>query len=218
MTASTEATRSWTVRELADELGVTTRTLRFYEAEGLLRPERVGTNRVYSQGDRARLRLILRGRRFGMSVAECREIVSMYDGAASSERRQLEVLLGRLAALRQKQGGVVALIGEAGLGKSRLIAELRKARDAEPDNPAEWFETRAISYGQSIPYYPWRQLGRQIVGGSEGDTAEGMRTRLHDVVARLGVDAVNVPFLETMLAIDTEESRAALMAAGFRPA
>jgi class 3 adenylate cyclase/tetratricopeptide (TPR) repeat protein len=124
--------------------------------------------------------------------------------------REIEVLLGRLAALRQKQGGVVALIGEAGLGKSRLIAELRKARDAEPDNPAEWFETRAISYGQSIPYYPWRQLGRQIVGGSEGDTAEGMRARLHDVVARLGVDAVNVPFLETMLAIDTEESRAAL--------
>jgi DNA-binding transcriptional MerR regulator len=48
------------VGELADELGVTTRTLRFYEAEGLLTPERLGTNRVYSQRDRARLRLILR--------------------------------------------------------------------------------------------------------------------------------------------------------------
>jgi DNA-binding transcriptional MerR regulator len=96
MSAQTEEGRTFTVRELADELGVTTRTLRFYEAEGLVHPSRIGTNRVYSQRDRARLRLIMRGRRFGMSLPECREIVDMYDGAASSERRQLEVLLGRL--------------------------------------------------------------------------------------------------------------------------
>ena len=89
-------TRTWTVGQLADELGVTTRTLRHWEAEGLLTPSRVGANRVYGVGDRARLRLILRGRRFGMSVAECREIVDMYDGATSSERRQLTTLLGRL--------------------------------------------------------------------------------------------------------------------------
>jgi len=90
------ADRTWTVGELADELGVTTRTLRHYEAEGLLTPRRAGTNRVYSARDRARLRLILRGRRFGMTLAECREIVDMYDGAASSERQQLTTLLGRL--------------------------------------------------------------------------------------------------------------------------
>ena len=88
--------RTWTVRELADELGVTTRTLRFYEAEGLLSPQRLGTSRVYGPGERARLRLILRGRRFGMTLRECREIVDMYDGAATSERRQLETLLSRL--------------------------------------------------------------------------------------------------------------------------
>jgi DNA-binding transcriptional MerR regulator len=91
-----EAGRTWTVRELADEFGVTIRTLRFYEAEGLVSPRRVGTNRIYNQRDHARLRLILRGRRFGMSLTECREIVDMYDGAASSERRQLETLLSRL--------------------------------------------------------------------------------------------------------------------------
>lgn len=88
--------RRWTVGQLAEELGVTTRTLRFYEAEGLIAPERQGGNRVYSARDHARLRLILRGRRFGMTLAECREIVDMYDGAASSERRQLQRLLGRL--------------------------------------------------------------------------------------------------------------------------
>jgi len=88
--------RTWTVGELAADLGVTTRTLRHYEAEGLLRPDRIGQNRVYSARDRARMRLILRGRRFGMTLAECREIVDMYDGAASSEQRQLTTLLGRL--------------------------------------------------------------------------------------------------------------------------
>lgn len=93
--------RTWTVGELASEVGVTTRTLRHYEAEGLLRPERAGQNRVYSAGDRARLRLVLRGRRFGMTLAECREIVDMYDGAASSERRQLEILLARLGDIAE---------------------------------------------------------------------------------------------------------------------
>ncbi|HEX8093429.1 MerR family transcriptional regulator [Jatrophihabitans sp.] len=90
------AERSWTVGELADELGITTRTLRFYEAEGLIAPARAGSARVYDHRDRTRLRLILRGKRFGMSLSEIREIVDMYDGAASSERRQLETLLARL--------------------------------------------------------------------------------------------------------------------------
>jgi DNA-binding transcriptional MerR regulator len=108
--------RTWTVGELASELGVTTRTLRHYEAEGLITPSRVGQNRVYSPRDRARLRLILRGRRFGMTLAECREIVDMYDGAASSERRQLETLLGRLGDiaedLRARQADLRRTLGE----------------------------------------------------------------------------------------------------------
>ena len=116
MTTRTEEGRTFSVRELADELGVTTRTLRFYEAEGLVSPRRSGTSRVYSQRDRARLRLILRGRRFGMSVAECREIVDMYDGAASSERRQLEVLLARMdeiaADLRARQADLRRTLSE----------------------------------------------------------------------------------------------------------
>ncbi|MCU1658208.1 MAG: putative transcriptional regulator [Pseudonocardiales bacterium] len=132
MAAKSEANRTWTVGELADELGVTTRTLRFYEAEGLLTPQRAGANRVYSQRDRARLRLILRGKRFGMTLGECREIVDMYDGAASSERRQLETLLARLdeiaGDLRARQMDLRRTLAEvkevAGQCRSRL-AELR---------------------------------------------------------------------------------------------
>ena len=110
--------RTWTVGELADELGVTTRTLRHYEDEGLLTPRRQGGNRVYSARDRARLRLILRGRRFGMTLAECREIVDMYDGAGSSEARQLRTLLGRLdeiaADLTARQDALQRTLAERG--------------------------------------------------------------------------------------------------------
>jgi DNA-binding transcriptional MerR regulator len=128
MTSATEETTTWTVRELADQLGVTTRTLRFYEAEGLIAPLRRGTVRVYNQRDRARLRLILRGKRFGMSLGECREIVDMYDGAASSEQRQLQTLLGRLdeisADLRERQADLRRTLAEvddvAGQCRARL--------------------------------------------------------------------------------------------------
>jgi DNA-binding transcriptional MerR regulator len=130
---TTEDPRQWTVRELADELGVTTRTLRFYEAEGLIAPLRQGTNRIYDARDRARLRLILRGRRFGMTLNECREIVDMYDGAATSERRQLQTLLGRLdevaADLRARQSDLHRTLTEvadvADQCRSRL-AELKR--------------------------------------------------------------------------------------------
>jgi len=129
---ATRKARTWTVGELADELGVTTRTLRFYEAEGLITPRRAGANRVYDTRDRTRIKLILRGKRFGMSLAEIREIVDMYDGAASSERRQLEMLLDRLdeiaADLRARQSDLRRTLAEvndvADQCRSRL-AELR---------------------------------------------------------------------------------------------
>ena len=115
MTAQTEA-KTWTVGELAEELGVTTRTLRFYEAEGLISPRRAGTQRVYGARERTRLKLILRGKRFGMTLAEIREIVDMYDGAASSEQRQLEMLLARLDEiardLRARQADLRRTLGE----------------------------------------------------------------------------------------------------------
>ncbi|HJQ03380.1 MAG TPA: MerR family DNA-binding transcriptional regulator [Jatrophihabitans sp.] len=127
MSVQTEA-KTWTVGELADELGVTTRTLRFYEAEGLVAPARSGSARVYDHRDRARLRLILRGKRFGMSLSEIREIVEMYDGAASSERKQLEMLLDRLGEiaddLRARQADLARTLTEvtevAALCRDRL--------------------------------------------------------------------------------------------------
>ena len=118
--------------ELAADLGVTTRTLRHYEAKGLLTPQRVGQNRVYSARDRARLRLILRGRRFGMTLAECREIVDMYDGADSSEARQLTTLLERLdeiaADLRHRQDDLRRTLAEVSEVADQCRARLAELR------------------------------------------------------------------------------------------
>ena len=139
MTATREA-RVWTVGELADELGVTTRTLRFYEAEGLISPRRAGAQRVYGARERTRLKLILRGKRFGMTLAEIREIVDMYDGAASSEQRQLEMLLARLDEiardLRARQADLRRTLGEvtdvAEQCRTRLAELSATAGPAEP--------------------------------------------------------------------------------------
>ena len=68
----------WTISELADELNVTTRTIRFYEDKDLLRPQRLGANRVFNYQDRARLHLILRGKRLGFSLEEIREFIELY--------------------------------------------------------------------------------------------------------------------------------------------
>lgn len=91
---------SFSIRALTREFGVTSRTIRHYEDIGLLTPERRGQTRVYSAADRTRLKLILRGKRLGLSLEESRQIIQMYDPAAGN-RAQLERLLGRLREQRE---------------------------------------------------------------------------------------------------------------------
>lgn len=90
---------TFTISELAREFDVTTRTIRFYEDEGLLSPKRDGTNRVFSQRDRVRLKLALRGKRLGFSLAEIRELFELYD-VSRDEHKQLEEFLARLERRR----------------------------------------------------------------------------------------------------------------------
>ncbi|MEQ5801920.1 MerR family DNA-binding transcriptional regulator [Halomonas sp. H10-9-1] len=93
-------TRHYSIGELAKMFEVTTRTIRFYEQEGLLAPERRGQTRIYNEKDRVRLKLTLRGKRLGFSLAEIREVVMMYDAMPDGNRRQLQRLLEILANKR----------------------------------------------------------------------------------------------------------------------
>ena len=86
------------ISDLAGEFGVSTRTIRFYEEKGFITPRREGQRRIYSAADRARIRLILRGKRIGLSLAESVEIIDLYDG---SDAQQLDVLLARIEAQRE---------------------------------------------------------------------------------------------------------------------
>lgn len=106
---------SHTISELAKEFGVTTRTIRFYEHQGLLSPRREGTARIFSDRDRVRLKLALRGKRLGFSLAEIRELFELYD-VSRDERKQLEEFLARLerrrAHLEQQREDIEVMLNE----------------------------------------------------------------------------------------------------------
>ncbi|MBB3331033.1 DNA-binding transcriptional MerR regulator [Halomonas campaniensis] len=92
--------RTYSIGELAKMFEVTPRTIRFYEQEGLLAPQRRGQTRIYREKDRVRLKLTLRGKRLGFSLAEIREVVEMYDAMPDGNARQLQRLLEILADKR----------------------------------------------------------------------------------------------------------------------
>ncbi|HKJ52371.1 MAG TPA: MerR family DNA-binding transcriptional regulator [Gammaproteobacteria bacterium] len=92
--------RTYSIGELAEEFGITSRALRLYEEEGLLDPLRDGTRRIYNERNRVRLRLILRGKRLGWSLAEIRESFDLYD-SDQGEEAQLESMLEKLAQRRE---------------------------------------------------------------------------------------------------------------------
>ena len=107
--------KSYTISELAREFGITTRTIRFYEDQGLLSPRRNGLSRVFSARDRARLQLALRGKRLGFSLSEVRELFELYD-VSQGEPRQMEVFLAKLerrrTILEQQRKDVEIMLNE----------------------------------------------------------------------------------------------------------
>ncbi len=102
VTAATAAPQpTYTITELAAEFDITPRAIRFYEDMGLLEPARKGRNRVYSQRDRTRLKLTLRGKRLGLALQEIKQLVDMYDSQASAAP-QLRAFLAILARHREQ--------------------------------------------------------------------------------------------------------------------
>lgn len=104
-----------TISDLVREFGVTARTIRFYEDEGLLKPQRDGRNRIYSARDRTRLKLTLRGKRLGLSLQDIRELMDMYESPQDTSA-QLQRFLGLLEAhrskLRQQQADIAGMLAE----------------------------------------------------------------------------------------------------------
>ncbi len=111
----------WGIGELATELGVTARAIRFYESKGLLSPRRVGTTRVYGRRERARLILILRGKTLGLSLRQIQEYLELYGERGSGRKKQLEHVVENterwLTKLEKKKQDL-----------ERTIAELRTIR------------------------------------------------------------------------------------------
>ena len=113
---------------LAREFGISTRAIRFYEAKGLLSPERVGAARIFRRRDRARLILILRGKRLGFSLRDISDYLSLYD---ADRKEQVHLLVGkveqRLASLEQQRADLELTIAELREIKKLAKDKLEKA-------------------------------------------------------------------------------------------
>lgn len=133
---ATAGERTYTIGELAEEFGLTPRTLRFYEDEGMVTPARQGQNRVYSRKDRARIKLICRGKRLGFSVQEIKEFIDLYD----PEERQVEQMryaltLGRkrITQLEQQLRDVQQTLSELKDMDRQIADHLRSQGALAPD-------------------------------------------------------------------------------------
>ena len=126
-TASTFA-----ISDLAREFGITPRTIRFWEDQGILAPEREGNKRVFTRRDRARLKMALRGKRLGLSLAEIKDLIGMYNSTEDETPQLLEclrVMEKRRAALQQQREDIEAMLAEIDQFEAQCQQELAR-RDA----------------------------------------------------------------------------------------
>ena len=124
-----------TIREMCETYDVTPRTLRFYEAKELLTPIRIGTRRLFTRRDRARLALILRGKRFGFSLEDIRQTLDLYDrdgGQTAQRQKAYELAVKRLAEMEAQRAeldvAIAELRSELDAGEA-MIAGLRRAAE-----------------------------------------------------------------------------------------
>ncbi|ALO45540.1 MerR family transcriptional regulator [Pseudohongiella spirulinae] len=125
--------RTYTISQLAKEFDITTRAIRFYESEGLLNPEREGRNRLYSQRDHTRLKLILRGKRLGFSLDEIGEMFELYDspiGELAQLRHVLDKIDERKQILKQQLEDIQLSLHELKEFESQCKHRLRQMRSS----------------------------------------------------------------------------------------
>jgi DNA-binding transcriptional MerR regulator len=126
--------KHYTISDLATEFDVTTRTIRFYEEKGLLTPERRGTSRLFSAADRVKLKLILRGKRLGLSLEEGREIIEMYDpehGNVDQLQKLIDKIREKKQFLENQLLDIETMLGDLRNWESQTINALAHAKHAD---------------------------------------------------------------------------------------
>ena len=121
--------RLYSIGDLASELALSPRAIRFYEDQGLLKPQRIGGNRVFTHGDRARLKLILRGKRLGFSLADIKEMLDLYDVDPDHlEQLRLTLVKGRarIAELERQRAEIVATLAELREFETTVLSMIRE--------------------------------------------------------------------------------------------
>ncbi len=120
------------ISDLAREFGITPRTIRFWEDQGILSPQREGSKRVFTRRDRARLKMALRGKRLGLSLAEIKDLIGMYASTEDETPQLLEclrVMSKRREALQQQREDIEAMLAEIAQFEQQCQQELAR-RDA----------------------------------------------------------------------------------------
>lgn len=120
------------ITELADELGISPRAIRFYEDKGLLKPRRINGGRAYARRDKVRLMLILRGKDMGLSLAEIKHVLDLYGEKGEGEVKQLEFIIARLddamAMLQARRDSIDLTLVEMKLIRAAFARDLRAKR------------------------------------------------------------------------------------------
>lgn len=122
---------TYSISELAHEFDVTPRTIRYYEDEGLLTPQREGQTRIYSHKDKIRLKLTLRGKRLGFSLAEIRELFDMYDTDKSSKNQlnsMIKLIESKRSALHQQLEDIQMVMAELEAAEQRCVNSLNSLK------------------------------------------------------------------------------------------
>ncbi|MGI2260052.1 MerR family transcriptional regulator [Shewanella sp. GXUN23E] len=122
---------TYSISDLSKEFDITTRSIRFYEDQGLLKPKRRGQTRIYSLKDRVRLKLILRGKRLGFSLAETRRLFELYDADKSSTTQlntMLELIEEKKTALQQQMDDIKVVLMELNSAEQQCLGALEDSR------------------------------------------------------------------------------------------
>ncbi|KLV07903.1 MULTISPECIES: MerR family transcriptional regulator [Photobacterium] len=119
------------ISELAKEFDITTRSIRFYEDVGLLQPQRQGSIRVYQRRDKTRLKLILRGKRLGFSLAEIKELFELYDTKQSQTQlnKMLSIIDDKEAVLKRQLEDISVVMNELQTARERCVQALNEHRE-----------------------------------------------------------------------------------------